>query len=77
MAYCVIVVFLNRESVAAVGTEVPAGGGGGGDSTDSDFLLAQMLQLEFDEEHDRQVTAEERHYNKQSRGKQTKHSYCV
>lgn len=41
---------------------------GGEESTDSDFLLAQMLQLEFDKEHDRQLTAEEKHYNKQSRG---------
>lgn len=42
---------------------------GGEESTDSDFLLAQMLQLEFDKEHDRQLTAEEKHYNKQSRVK--------
>ena len=34
----------------------------------SDLLLAQMLQLEFDREHDVQVKAEEQHLNKRSKG---------
>ena len=36
--------------------------------TRDDFLLAQMLQLEFDREHDSMLTAEEKHYNKHSKG---------
>ena len=36
--------------------------------TASDLLLAQMLQLEFDREHDVRVKAEERHLNKRSKG---------
>jgi RIO kinase 3 len=44
-------------------------GGGTEGSTDNDQLLAQMLQLEFDKEHDRQLVAEENHFNKQSKVK--------
>ena len=36
--------------------------------TRDDYLLAQMLQLEFDREHDSMLTAEEKHYNKHSKG---------
>ena len=36
--------------------------------TASDLLLAQMLQLEFDREHDVQMKTEERHLNKRSNG---------
>ena len=36
--------------------------------TANDLLLAQMLQFEFDREHDSQVKAEERHMNKRSKG---------
>ena len=36
--------------------------------TDSDVLLAQMLQLEFDREHDQRIKAEEKHYNKHNKG---------
>ena len=36
--------------------------------TDSDLLLAHMLQLEFDREHDHMLTAEEKHHNKHNRG---------
>lgn len=36
--------------------------------TRDDFLLAQMLQLDFDREHDSLLTAEEKHYNKHSKG---------
>ena len=39
---------------------------GPGDTSD-DLLLAQMLQLEFDREHDRMLKAEEKHYNKHSK----------
>ena len=39
--------------------------------TASDLLLAQMLQLEFDREHDVRVRAEERHLNKRSKGQCT------
>ncbi|XP_033123355.1 serine/threonine-protein kinase RIO3-like [Anneissia japonica] len=35
--------------------------------TSNDLLLAQMLQLEFDKEHDLMLTKEERHYNKDSK----------
>ena len=36
--------------------------------TSNDFALAQMLQLEYDREHDRQLVVEEQHFNKQSKG---------
>ena len=37
--------------------------------TSSDFLLAQMLQLEYDREHDRQLQVDENHFNKHSKGR--------
>jgi len=39
------------------------------DSTDTmdDLLLAQMLQLEYDREHDLLVAAQEKHHNKDSK----------
>lgn len=36
--------------------------------TSSDHLLAEMLQLEYDKEHDRQLNCEENHYNKHNKG---------
>ena len=36
--------------------------------TSSDLLLAQMLQLEYDKEHDRQLLTEEKHFNKHNKG---------
>ncbi len=36
--------------------------------TQDDLLLAQMLQLEYDREHDLQLRAEEKHFNKHSKG---------
>lgn len=38
------------------------------EDTQDDYLLAQMLQLEFDKEHDLQLQAEEKHFNKHSTG---------
>ena len=38
------------------------------ENTQDDYLLAQMLQLEFDKEHDLRLQAEERHFNKHSKG---------
>lgn len=35
--------------------------------TVDDLLLAQMLQLEFDREHDLLVSAQEKHHNKNSK----------
>lgn len=35
--------------------------------TVDDLLLAQMLQLEFDREHDLLVDAQEKHHNKNSK----------
>ncbi len=40
----------------------------GGDTTTSDLLLAQMLQLEYDREHDRQLNIEEKHFNQHNKG---------
>ena len=39
------------------------------DSTDTmdDLLMAQMLQLEYDREHDLLVAAQEKHHNKDSK----------
>ncbi|KAK7083381.1 Down syndrome critical region protein 3, partial [Halocaridina rubra] len=37
------------------------------EDTSDDFLLAQMLQYEFDREHDQQLKREERHYNGNSK----------
>ena len=36
--------------------------------TENDFLLAQMLQLEYDKENDRSVDSMERRYNGESKG---------
>lgn len=44
--------------------------------TDSDLLLAQMLQLEFDREHDHMLNAEEKHYNKHNRGEWDDRALC-
>lgn len=38
------------------------------EGTQDDCLLAQMLQLEFDKEHDLQLQAEEKHLNRHSQG---------
>ena len=35
--------------------------------TVDDLMLAQMLQLEFDREHDLLVSAQEKHHNKNSK----------
>ena len=36
--------------------------------TDSDFMLAQMLQQQYDQEHDTMISAYERKYNGDSKG---------
>ena len=36
--------------------------------TSRDLLLAQMLQLEYDKEHDQQLLTEEKHFNKHNKG---------
>lgn len=61
---------LRKSPLASVATPT-AGTEGVGSTTDSDLILAQMLQLEFDREHDRQLVAEEKQYNKQSKGKES------
>ena len=38
------------------------------EGTQDDFMLAQMLQLEYDREHDHKLLAEEKHFNKHSTG---------
>lgn len=38
------------------------------EDTQDDYILAQMLQLEYDREHDHQLLAEEKHFNKHSTG---------
>ncbi len=45
--------------------------------TDSDVMLAQMLQLEFDREHDHRIKAEEKHYNKHNKGDTISFCMCV
>ena len=42
--------------------------------TTNDHLLAMMLQLEYDKEHDTILKAEERAYNKDSKGQFTPHA---
>ena len=48
--------------------------------TSSDLLLAQMLQLEYDREHDRQLMTEEKHFNMHNKGqwykREDRHSMC-
>ncbi len=39
-----------------------------GDETSNDFMLAQMLQRQFNEEHDKQLKREEAKYNGPSKG---------
>lgn len=48
-----------------------------GPDTSNDLLLAQMLQLEFDRQHDRLVGAEERVYNRDSKGEGVGVCVCV
>ena len=36
--------------------------------TENDFLLAQMLQLEYDKENDRSIDSMEKRYNGESKG---------
>ena len=36
--------------------------------TSSDRLLAQMLQIEYDREHDRQLMTEEKYFNMHNKG---------
>jgi hypothetical protein len=52
------------------GASVPTllAAGPGPEETQDDYLLAQMLQLEFDKEHNRKLQAEEKHFNKHSTG---------
>ena len=38
------------------------------DVTSSDMLLAQMLQLEYDKEHDRRLELEEKQFNQHNKG---------
>lgn len=56
--------------VKVEGTSVPSllTASPGPEGTQDDYLLAQMLQLEYDREHDLQLRAEEKHFNKHSTG---------
>ena len=51
-----------------VTTQDPATSDDSSLDTSSDLLLAQMLQLEYDREHDRQLLTEEKHFNKHNKG---------
>jgi len=42
--------------------------GGTSPDTENDFLLAQMLQLEYDKENDRSIDSMEKRYNGESKG---------
>ena len=44
------------------------------DTVDSDYLLAQLLQLEMDKEYDEVLKLKENHTNKNSRGRLHRHS---
>lgn len=46
----------------------PSVDSGDSTTTGSDYMLAQLLQHEYDREHDRQVTVEEAHFNKHNKG---------
>ena len=54
--------------------------GSGAADTSNDQLLAMMLQMDFDREHDLILRAEEKAYNKDSKGIYTVHTnsslYC-
>ena len=52
-----------------VSVEVLAEIAGSSPETDNDLLLAQMLQHEFDKEHDKQLKLKEAKFNGQSKGK--------
>ena len=41
---------------------------GTGQDTENDFLLAQMIQLEYDKEYDRTIDSMEKRYNGESKG---------
>jgi len=42
--------------------------GGTSPDTENDFLLAQMIQLEYDKEYDRTIDSMEKRYNGDSKG---------
>ena len=42
--------------------------GGASVDTESDFMLANMLQHQYDQEHDTMISAYERKYNGDSKG---------
>ena len=42
--------------------------GGTSPDTENDFLLAQMIQLEYDKEYDRSIDSMEKRYNGESKG---------
>ena len=42
--------------------------GGTSPDTENDFLLAQMMQLEYDKEYDRTIDSMEKRYNGESKG---------
>ena len=42
--------------------------GGTSPDTENDFLLAQMMQLEYDKEYDRTIDSMEKRYNRESKG---------
>ena len=42
--------------------------GGTSPDTENDFLLAQMMQLEYDKEYDRTIDSMEKRYNGKSKG---------
>ena len=42
--------------------------GGTSPDTENDFLLAQMIQLEYDKEYDRTIDSMEKRYNGESKG---------
>ena len=43
--------------------------GGTSPDTENDFLLAQMIQLEYDKEYDRSIDSMEKRYNGESKGR--------
>lgn len=49
-------------------TEVFDFTGGTSPDTENDFLLAQMIQLEYDREYDRTIDSMEKRYNGESKG---------
>ena len=58
-----------QKGVSMYQTNLLCFSGGTSPDTENDFLLAQMIQLEYDKEYDRSIDSMEKRYNGESKGR--------